>query len=137
MTAIARANIDTVTGGDNQIVAAVSGRRIRVVSLALYSSGAAVELFISSADTDGVKLLGGTRRVPLDSTGAAGAPSLVLPYCPDGHFETEPGEPLNLNVLANDESSSSEGESSSDGEAPVTYPDHGGIVGCVTYRIVR
>lgn len=94
------AAIDTATNGDNAIVAAVAGKKILVLSLSLFSGGTAVDVYLSSKDNTGTKLLGGTGKITLDKTGATGFGGFALGFSPVGHFETDSGEALNLNLSA-------------------------------------
>jgi len=85
MIDIKRAVIDT-SAGDNTIVVAVSGKKIRVLSLFLTAAAAMAVRFESA--TAGTALTGAMAL-------ATGTP-LVLPYNPLGWFETIAGELLNL-----------------------------------------
>jgi hypothetical protein len=66
------------------LVAAVSGKRIRLIALVLATSGAGTVVFNSASTEQG--------RV----TFKAADPSLVLPNNPDGWIETAAGEKLNI-----------------------------------------
>lgn len=91
------ANIDTATSGNNAIVAAVGGATIRVLSVIVTASGA-VDVYFNDGTAN---LLGGTRLVKLDNTGAAGAVGFSLPFNPVGWFETAAvNRPINLNLGA-------------------------------------
>ena len=73
----------TTTSGDNTIVAAVSGKRIRVLSYTLASSGNSTVTWKSDNST----ALSGTMYTnEIDQ--------LVCGYTPDGHFQTVAGEAL-------------------------------------------
>lgn len=81
--------IDAASSGDNEIVAAVTGKRIRVLAGSLTMTGTAVTIrFESSA--------GGTALTG-QMTPAQGQ-TISLPFCPVGHFETVAGENLNLEL---------------------------------------
>jgi hypothetical protein len=84
------AAIDAAALGANTLIAAVAGRKIRVLALTLVGAGAVEAKFQSGA--------AGT-----DLTGAmALAASTVVSasYNPAGHFETAAGVLLNLNLSA-------------------------------------
>lgn len=80
--------IDAATSGDNTLVAAVAGKRIRVLSLYLVAAGAVTARFESAA--------GGTALTGQSSLAANGV--LSLPYNPTGWFQTVAGELLNLEL---------------------------------------
>lgn len=82
--------IDAATNGDNTIVAAVSGKKIRVLSLFLMSAGTVNTRFESGAG--GTALTGQINLVA--QTG------YVLPHNPYGWFETAAGSLLNLELNA-------------------------------------
>lgn len=84
------AAIDAATSGDNTIVAAVTGKRIRVLALTLVSAGAATARFESAAGGDAL-----TGQMTL-----AASTVLTLPFNPVGWFETDAGELLNLELSA-------------------------------------
>ncbi len=84
------AKIDHNTNGDNTIVAASSGRRIRVLALFLVSGGATTVRFESGA---GGTALTGQMDLVAQST-------VVLPFNPSGWFETAAGELLNMELSA-------------------------------------
>lgn len=91
------ANIDTATSGNNAIVAAVANKKIKVVSVFLAASGA-VDVYWNDGT---VNLLGGTRKIKLDNTGAVGAGGFCLQENKTGWFETAAvNRPLNLNLSA-------------------------------------
>jgi hypothetical protein len=91
------ANIDTASSGNNAIVAAVGGATIRVLAVFVAGSGA-VDIYFNDGTAN---LLGGTRLVKLDNTGAAGAVGFSLPFNPLGWFETAAvNRPINLNLSA-------------------------------------
>lgn len=83
--------IDAATSGDNTLVAAVAGKRIRVLACALVAAGAVTAAFEShDGDETGVAVTG-----DLDM---AADQSLVLGFNPLGWFQTAPGELLNLTL---------------------------------------
>jgi hypothetical protein len=86
--AIKRAKIDAATSGDNTLVAAVSGKKIRVISLFLVASDVVNVRFESGA--------GGTALTGAMNLVANGGFS--LPYNPLGWFETASGALLNLEL---------------------------------------
>lgn len=91
------ANIDCASSGNNELVAAVTGKTLKVLSVFLAASGAVDVVF-----NDGTaNLLGGTRKVKLDNTGAAGAVGFVLSSNPTGWFKTGgTNRPINVNLSA-------------------------------------
>lgn len=74
------------SAGDNQLVAAATNAKYRVLSVAIVAT-TAVSVKFRSATTD----ITGT--FPLGANGG-----LVLPYNEHGWFETTAGEALNLNL---------------------------------------
>jgi len=82
--------IDAATSGDNTLVAAVAGKKIRVVSLWLIAAGTVNTRFESGAS--GTALTG-----QANLTAQAG---YVLPFNPTGWFETAAGALLNLELSA-------------------------------------
>ncbi len=80
--------IDDASSGDNTLVAAVTGKKIRVLSLILVSAGTMTVRFESGAS--GTALTGQMSLV--DTAG------FVLPYNPRGWFETAAGSLLNLEL---------------------------------------
>ena len=87
-TIIKRVAIDTATSGDNTIIAAVAGKKIRVLSLALIPSAAVTARFETGA--------GGTALTGQMQLGAK--VNLILDYNPAGWFETTAGALLNLEL---------------------------------------
>lgn len=81
--------VDAATSGDNEIVAAVTGKRIRVLAGSLTMTGTAVTIRFESA-AGGTALTG-------QMTPAQGQ-TISLPFCPVGHFETVAGQSLNLEL---------------------------------------
>jgi len=86
------AKIDASASGDNQVVAAVAGKRIRVISYTLITS-AAVTAKWRSASTD---ITGGMAFAA--NGGSEPSVSILSPGGIFGLFQTEPGEALNLNL---------------------------------------
>ena len=84
------AKIDAASSGDNTIVAAVTGKHIRVVSLMLMSAGTVTARFESGAS--GTALSGQMNLVA--NTG------FCLPYNPIGWFQTASAELLNIELSA-------------------------------------
>jgi len=80
--------IDAATSGDNTIVTAVTGKRIRVLSYVLVSAGTVTARFESGA--------GGTALTGQMTTAANSV--ISAPYNPHGHFQTAEGALLNLEL---------------------------------------
>jgi hypothetical protein len=80
--------IDDASSGDNEVIAAVSGKKIRVLSYVMITAGAVTARFESGA--------GGTALTGQMSIGANGGASSG--YVPVGHFETAAGAALNLEL---------------------------------------
>jgi hypothetical protein len=87
---IQRAVIDHAASGDNTLVAAVAGKRIRVVALLLVTAGAVTIRFESGT---GGAALTGQMALPANRV-------FVLDYQAAGHFETALGQLLNLELSA-------------------------------------
>lgn len=86
--AVFRTAIDVASSGDNTLIAAVAGKKIRVYYCILVSSGTVTVRFESGAS--GTALTG---QITLAvNTGFATG------YCPLGHFETTAGVLLNLEL---------------------------------------
>jgi hypothetical protein len=83
---IKRANLGANTNGDNELVALVANKKIRVISLFMTVLTAGTVRF-ESGTSDGFL----TGAIHL----AVGTP-LVLPYNPVGWFETVSGQSLNM-----------------------------------------
>ena len=82
------AAIDAASSGDNTLVAAVPGKKIRVLSLWLVSAGTVTTRFESGA---GGTALSGQATLAVNNI-------YVLPYNPGGWFETAVGSLLNLEL---------------------------------------
>lgn len=80
--------VSPATSGDNTALAAVTGRRIRVLSLSLSAASAVNAKFTSSTTSDLTKLFYMT----------SGELNVVLPHNPFGWFQTVAGELLGLNL---------------------------------------
>jgi hypothetical protein len=87
---IKRAIIDHAVSGNNTIVSAVTAKKIRVYAVVLVSAGTMTVRFTSGA--------GGTNLTG-DMTTAAGT-GFSSDFCPVGHFETNAGQALVLNLSA-------------------------------------
>jgi hypothetical protein len=80
--------IQAATLGDNLLVAAVPGKRIKVIGYRLSASGSVTVKFRSNtSDITGLAFMSANQN-----TGKPGNPGL---------FRTNPGEALNLNLSAN------------------------------------
>lgn len=82
--------IDHATNGNNTLVAAVTGKKIRVLDIVLISSGTTTVRFQSGA---GGTALTGQMSLTAQSGLAPG-------FCPVGHFETAAGALLNMELNA-------------------------------------
>lgn len=80
------ASVSAASSGDNTLLSAVSGKRIRVLDYVLVGAGAVTAKFESS--TSGPDLSGAMTL----STGVPNAPG----FSPAGHFQTDAGALLNL-----------------------------------------
>jgi hypothetical protein len=80
--------IDHATSGDNEIVAAVALKKIRVLSAFMISAGTVNARFESAA--------GGTAKT--GQMNLIANSGFVLPFSPIGWFETVAGEALNLEL---------------------------------------
>lgn len=83
--------IDHAASGNNTAVAAVAGKRIRVLGFFLVAAGSVNARFES--DADGTALTG-------QMTLTAGDPVVASGFNPLGWFETAAGELLNLELSA-------------------------------------
>lgn len=86
------AKIDASSSGSNTIVAAVTGKKIRVLSYVIIAAGAVTAKW-QSATTD---ISGGMALAA--NGGAAPSVSVLSPGGTFGVLQTEPGEALNLNL---------------------------------------
>lgn len=85
---VKRVAIDNASNGDNTLVAAVTGKKIRVLSIVLISTGAVTVRFESGASGTA---LSGQMALAANVGFSSG-------YSPVGHFETAAGELLNLEL---------------------------------------
>lgn len=85
-----RAKIDAADSGNNTLVAAVAGKKIRVIQFGLILDGAVTVQFQSGAN--------GTALTGAMAPGTNGG--LCPPFCPWGLLETAAGELLNLRLSA-------------------------------------
>lgn len=88
---VLRVAVAATTLGNNTLVAAVTGKKVRVLALALVASGGANTVRLES-DADGTALTG---QMDLVSDG-----QLVLPWNPAGWCETAASKLLNLELSA-------------------------------------
>lgn len=85
------ANIAIASSGDNIIVAAVSGKKIRVLNGFMISNGTVVAYFVDGANT---AIAGdGTNGISLIANSG-----FSLPFSPVGWFETGSGQSLDINL---------------------------------------
>lgn len=91
LSAVQVVAVSASTLGDNTLVAAVTGKKIRVVSLALVATGGANTVRLGSAASG--QAMTGAMDLPSDG-------QLVLPYNPAGWCETVAGDLLNLELSA-------------------------------------
>jgi hypothetical protein len=87
--AVLRAAIDGATSGDNTLVAAVTGKRIRVLAILAVMTGTAVTIRFESG-AGGTALTG--QMQPTQGGG------FVLPFNPVGWFETAASALLNMEL---------------------------------------
>jgi hypothetical protein len=91
------ARLSTASTGNQAIVAAVSGKKIRVLSMNVMATASTNAIWIN----DGTADMHGTTsyKIPLDVTGATGAGGFVLPFNQLGWFETAANNrPININL---------------------------------------
>jgi len=86
---VKRAAIDAASSGDNTLVAAVSGKKIRVLALFATMTGTAVTIRFE----DGA---GGTALT--GQMGPTAGQTIVLPFNPVGWFETSAATLLNMEL---------------------------------------
>ena len=86
---VKRAAIDAASSGDNTLVAAVTGKKIRVLALAITMTGTAVT--IRFEDGAGGTALTGQMQPTQGKT-------VTLPFNPVGWFETSAATLLNLEL---------------------------------------
>lgn len=80
--------INAAGAGNNTLVAAVTGKKIRVLAFAMVSGGIVTATFQTAAG--GTALTG---AIPM-----AANTQVTAPYSPDGHFETAASALLNLSL---------------------------------------
>lgn len=81
--------IDAATSGDNTLVPAVTGKKIRVMSLFATMTGTQVTIRFESG-ASGTALTG--QMLPIQGH------TIVIPFNPAGWFETAAGELLNMEL---------------------------------------
>jgi len=86
---VKRAAIDAASSGNNTLVAAVTGKKIRVLAVFLTMTGTAVTIRFEDG-ADGTALTG--------QLGPAAGQTIVLPFNPVGWFETSAATLLNLEL---------------------------------------
>lgn len=84
-----RGVIDGATSGDNELVAAVAGKKIRVLAMFAVMTGTAVTIRFESG-------AGGTALTGQMQPSQGGG--FVLPFNPIGWFETAAGQALNMEL---------------------------------------
>ena len=97
------ATIAESTSGDRTIVAGVTGKRVRVISLRIKAAAAssAPVAYYWRSGVGGTAIDGGaSNTIPLDKTGAAGSGGETLQEAKLGWFQTGVGEALVLNLSA-------------------------------------
>lgn len=83
------AKVDAASNGNNTLVAAVTGKKIRVLAGFFDMSGTLVTMTFQSG-AGGTALTG--------AIGIAQSTTFTMPFCPVGHFETAAGALLNLSL---------------------------------------
>lgn len=92
--------ISAASSGDNTLVAAVTSKQIRVLSLFLVAKGTANSIYFRQ-DTAGTAIFGdATNTIPIDKTGATGPAGFALGNNPTGWMQSGSGKPLVLNLSA-------------------------------------
>ena len=86
---VKRAAIDAASSGNNTLVAAVSGKKIRVLALFATMTGSAVTIRFEDG-ADGTALTG--------QMGPTSGQTIVLPFNPVGWFETSAATLLNMEL---------------------------------------
>lgn len=85
-TAVKNTFVTVTSLGSNEVIAAITGKRIRVVGLAVITTLANAIKFMSAAT-------GISATLPLGANGG-----VVLPFNEHGWFQTAEGEALNINL---------------------------------------
>lgn len=88
-------NIDLAATGATQLIAAVSGAKLRVLSMFI-SCDNATNLSIQDDASGPVTLLGGTRVVRMSEGAESLLMTFTLPYNEGGWFETTAGKDLDV-----------------------------------------
>lgn len=88
------ANIKEATSGDNTVVSAVTGKKIRVVSGWMVAAGTVTMYWVDGADN----ALGGDGTTGVSLVANSG---YTLPFNPVGWFETASGQSLDINLDGN------------------------------------
>lgn len=91
--------VNAALAAANDLVAAVGGKKIRVIALALFGSGTANTLYLHD-DTPTNLIAEVGAAIPLDKSGAAGAPHIILPLNHLGWCETAAGKTLQMTLSA-------------------------------------
>jgi hypothetical protein len=86
---VKRAKIDGASSGDNTLVAAVTGKKIRVLALSATMTGTAVTIRFESG-AGGTALTG--------QMGPTAGQTITLPFNPVGWFETAAATLLNMEL---------------------------------------
>ena len=86
---VKHAAIDAASSGDNTLVAAVSGKKIRVLALFITMTGTLVTIRCEDG-ADGTALTG--------QMGPTAGQTIVLPFNPVGWFETSAATLLNMEL---------------------------------------
>lgn len=87
---IKHAAIDAATQGDNTIISAVTGKKIRVLSLFIVNGHTSTQTVRFESGAGGTALTG---QMILGANG-----DLILPYNPKGWFEAASGALLNMEL---------------------------------------
>lgn len=91
------ARFSSASTGNQALVAAVVGKKIRVLALHVLATASTNAVFINDGTAD--LYADATRKIPLDATGAAGPGGFSLPFNPVGWFETAAtNRAININL---------------------------------------
>jgi len=85
------ANIKEVTSGDNVLVAAVGGKKLRVISMFLVAAGTVTVYFVDGANA----AVAGDATTGIALVANSG---FSLPFNPVGWFESASGQSLDINL---------------------------------------
>ncbi len=92
------ANIGAAASGNNALVAAATGKKLRLLAIALIATGE-VNLYFNDGTAE--LFADSSNSVPLDATGSNGTGGFVLGFNPLGWFETaDVNRPLNVHLSA-------------------------------------